>query len=357
MTRKKWVAYSGVSLIVCAGILTLHSCVHPPYKTPPVAFSGDSSAAKQTVVVPTLDTPMPKGKNVIWCSTVQLCWDGLKALPGIQLPNDTDAARRINAATMNPADLPPNEFYTAAGWVKDGIVQKIQTDMAAKFPQVKPNVGPSGPDLKALAYAYLAAKVKFATPYWDREKGDYFIDSAGNKTHVSSFGFYRYSDELNGKLSSQMNILYCTVSTYEFAVDLDVTSQPSQLILACVRPKETMAATWSDLKQKMTQRSDGMGPKSTLVVPNLNFKIQHRFKEFEKVPNLIIALQTIDFLLDKNGAAVDSQAVVQAQSKGVPCVGFEFTRPFLIVMRKRGTTEPYFVMWVDNAELLCKQGE
>jgi hypothetical protein len=33
---------------------------------------------------------------------------------------------------------------------------------------------------------------------------------------------------------------------------------------------------------------------------------------------------------------------------------FIFDRPFLIVVKKRGAEHPFFVMWVDNAELLCK---
>ena len=31
-----------------------------------------------------------------------------------------------------------------------------------------------------------------------------------------------------------------------------------------------------------------------------------------------------------------------------------FDGPFLILMRKRGSTRPYFAMWVDSAALLVK---
>jgi hypothetical protein len=34
---------------------------------------------------------------------------------------------------------------------------------------------------------------------------------------------------------------------------------------------------------------------------------------------------------------------------------FQFTRPFLIALRRRGREQPYFLMRVDNAELLCKE--
>jgi hypothetical protein len=48
-----------------------------PYAPPPVAFSGDSKDLPQSVVVPTLDTPMPEHKNVVWCGTLQLAWNRL----------------------------------------------------------------------------------------------------------------------------------------------------------------------------------------------------------------------------------------------------------------------------------------
>ena len=34
---------------------------------------------------------------------------------------------------------------------------------------------------------------------------------------------------------------------------------------------------------------------------------------------------------------------------------FRFHRPFLIYMKKRDADRPFFVMWVDNAELLVGQ--
>lgn len=32
-----------------------------------------------------------------------------------------------------------------------------------------------------------------------------------------------------------------------------------------------------------------------------------------------------------------------------------FNRPFLVYMQKRGAERPFFVMWVDNAELLVRK--
>ncbi len=71
---------------------------------------------------------------------------------------------------------------------------------------------------------------------------------------------------------------------------------------------------------------------------------------------MIEAFQAIQFRLDRSGAAVASEARMVAKTAAVRWPRqFLFTRPFLILMQKRGAANPFFVMWVDNAELLCKQ--
>jgi hypothetical protein len=65
-------------------------------------------------------------------------------------------------------------------------------------------------------------------------------------------------------------------------------------------------------------------------------------------------LQKIDFRLDRSGATIESSSILVAAKSAEPRSSFIFNRPFLIVMKKRGAQNPFFVMWVDNAELLCK---
>jgi hypothetical protein len=59
--------------------------------------------------------------------------------------------------------------------------------------------------------------------------------------------------------------------------------------------------------------------------------------------------QTIQFRLDRGGAELASESKVEVKP-GASL--FHFDRPFLLIMKKRGGKRPFFVMWVDNAELL-----
>jgi hypothetical protein len=67
---------------------------------------------------------------------------------------------------------------------------------------------------------------------------------------------------------------------------------------------------------------------------------------------IIEARQSIKFKLDRYGAALESEATIEASA--IPRY-FRFNRPFLVYMKKRDCEQPFFVMWVDNAELLNRK--
>jgi hypothetical protein len=94
----------------------------------------------------------------------------------------------------------------------------------------------------------------------------------------------------------------------------------------------------------------------------MHWQVEHHFKELE-FKTLIGSLQdglyfypafqSIDFRLDPVGASVSSSAHLATGSMHMPRQ-FEFNRPFLIYLKKRDAKHPFFVMWVDNAELMCR---
>jgi hypothetical protein len=68
---------------------------------------------------------------------------------------------------------------------------------------------------------------------------------------------------------------------------------------------------------------------------------------------LAIDEQGIAFAIDKGGVHLASEArVAAAKSKNAPSSRYHFDRPYLIVLQMKGATNPFFVMWVANAELM-----
>jgi hypothetical protein len=198
----------------------------------------------------------------------------------------------------------------------------------------------------------------------------------GKQTAVGSFGIRKKDDYAYHRLRRQVQVLYCPREAIwsekeipEFILDPCKTSQPYQIVLARVARKPTLADTLADIEQKMAAQPDPdrfqstMGPRDTLLVPNIAYRVSHRFKELEGNDKpflnpalrglyLTTALQTIQFHLDRSGAELSSESKLFVKP-GASL--FEFDRPFLVCMKKRGGKRPFFVMWVENAELLEKK--
>ena len=98
-----------------------------------------------------------------------------------------------------------------------------------------------------------------------------------------------------------------------------------------------------------------------LAIPNTSFNLSHEFAELQGIDktientvrfqgvNIAAARQSILFRLDRSGATVVSES--NAVALAVPRQ-FVVDRPFLIVMKRRSSSDPYLVVWIENAELL-----
>ena len=344
-------------------------------------FTGNSRSLKQTSVIPTLDSSCPKNRNVIWCSSFQLAWNRIKddviGAP-VEVVGAEELATRLNTAGQSEADMESDSFYAAAGRVEDGIISKIQKEMTEKFPahSVPDFSDIAGYPKGILAYSYLTANVPFKYPFRQVRKGFTFTDSEGIETEVGAFGVWGWNSLYN-KMRQQVEILYfyedrnatdSDLRIKEFAVDLCRHSEPYQVVAAVVEPKDSLAQTLdyvssqiNDFSQeKNYERINSLDDTDILEVPEMFWEIEHDFDELvgKTVANadpampIIEAKQRIKFKLDRCGAMLESEATIMAAA--IPRY-FIFNRPFLIYMKKRDCDQPFFVMWVDNAELLNRK--
>lgn len=97
----------------------------------------DSKSLQQTAVVATLDCPLPEHKNAIWCSTFQMAWDKFRQdIIGepIRVVGAEELAQRLNGTPFPTGDIEEKSYYAAAGFVKNGIIEQIQSQMKQRFP-------------------------------------------------------------------------------------------------------------------------------------------------------------------------------------------------------------------------------
>ena len=374
-------------LVVCLAIVVVLFFVLSPrpakYVPAPMTFDGDSKDLKQTQIAATLDTPLQKGKNVIWCASFLSAWKALQtelAAEPIELAGGDKLVDLLNDARDLRPDIPADCLYTAVGWNDKGIIKKIRTDLKHGFPESQP---PDFPDIEKnsfVAYSYLAANIKFSRPYFQNREPLVFTDDLGHKTNINSFGIRPEDEYAYFELRAQSRVLFRKGgprdSDLEFAIDLCASSSPSQVVVARIPRQKSLAAALARVKKGMAEseerkRNDPdlaailerVGPNDVLLVPDLFWRVSHRFTNLERRTfkntkllgqRLDHAQQDILFRLDRSGAELRAEAKLYC--KPVP-TRFVLDRPFLIYMKKRGAQSPYFLMWVDNAELLHKWPE
>ncbi len=353
-------AFVGLSGILV--LLWLNSTQDSSYA---LSFDGTSDQLKETVVVPTLDTPLPAGKSAIWCAAFQIAWNRLKsdlAKGPVQIQGAELVGRRLNQAEQSEVDLEPGSFYSAAGLVNDGIMDEIQAEMDRNFPKAR-KVDFHKSDLDfAVVFAYLQAEVMFTTPFEERE-GPIFFTNQEEKTLVTFFGISVKPGQK--ELRDQVEVLYFAQARDEYAVDLCKLSFPNQVVLASLPRGSTLGQTLADLDKKSSEFLAKKGNQTledseSLGVPNMHWRIDHHFKELEgpllnstlQGTGIADAVQVIEFKLDRKSSSLSGVGLAKM---ALGPRTFLFYRPFLIYMKKRGAKHPFFVMWVDNAELLIKR--
>ncbi len=343
----------------------------------------DSKNLKQTVVVATLDCPLPEHKNAIWCSTFQMAWDKFKQdVIGepIQIPEAQELSDRLNRSQFPTGSIEEKSYYATAGFVEDGIIEQVQKEMKRRFPSEPVPIFDArykaAPGVIA-AYAYLNVNIEFLCPYYTYLGLFQFSDSDGKQTGVTAF--CDHSAEYNNdavRVRSQVEVLYYesgrSPEDRQFAVDLSRQTQPYQVILARMPRCGTFGESVRTLRERTTAFEKNPGyetlrklqPDDTLVAPDVLYRLTHHFDDLlgkpfanPKWPDTFLfeAMQRIDFTLSRTGVVLKSESRLGAKSAakiGKPRL-LHFDRPFLICVQKREpNAAPFFLMWVDNAELM-----
>jgi hypothetical protein len=246
--------------------------------------------------------------------------------------------------------------------------------MSEKFPQdTMPPVESFPPGV--VVFGYVKADVRYEYAFLNNPEWLSFKGSDGRTVAIRSFGLpvKRHQDLVLGGTLSQIRALFRDGG--QFAVDLSYQSTPYQVLLAKMPRKSTLSATLMELNKKMAASQPfNLKSSATLLVPNVNWRVEHRFAELEGADKLFQNatmdpaeylsrfFQFVEFKMDRTGASVRSGAYIATDvlnghehEEDTNPDHYHFDRPFLIVMKKRDAKHPFFVMWVDNAELLCKR--
>jgi len=339
------------------------------------AFTGEgllrvkASELRATLVSAHLDVPIREGRNVLWCGTFQLAWNEACSSVGEDLRFDqaSPVVDALNKKSFTKADLDEGSYVALAGFVRDGIHKRIRGALEQKFEGLasaefipREAITPRPQDF--VAYAYLFKNLEFATPFERLERPIAF----GGK-NVSSFGMEEPKPD-RAEMYPQVLVLdYKDMD--DFVIELKTTSRGDRLILAKTRKGETLAATVGAVLQRASASPGRQaGPGDVLQVPRLNFDITRTYTELEgkllvprnqevaKDLGIVSAVQNTRFQMDERGVRLRSEShaafACSAEVKPQPRYIMIFDKPFLILLERAGAKSPYFVLWIDNPELL-----
>jgi len=329
----------------------------------------DASALKRTIVSPTLDAPISKGTNLLWCGTLQLAWNEARRLTGgdLQFQPGNPLVTALNKHEFTQDSLDESSYVAEAGYVKDNIQAQIRKAVAEKFhgifqPRFIPDKALTPHPQDLVAYACLYKNLSFAIPF---ERLDEALVFGG--TQVPAFGMGRYKASLE-KVFPQVLILDYQ-SKDNFVIELRTKSAGDRLILANIQPKSTLGDTIKSVSARIAQgRTETAVAGDLLVVPKMKLDLTREYSEIEgqvlipKAANvakdliLMSAVQNTAFEMNEKGVELKSEAHLSLscakQEEPVAKHAMIFDKPFLILMQRRDATMPYFALWVDNPEAL-----
>jgi hypothetical protein len=300
----------------------------------------DIDEFKKTEILPTLESPLSNGKNAIYCSTLLLAWDLIRT----ELKGDlgVDSIHHdlflLNKSTSFSKSLSKDE-YTSSVMVKKGILSvDVEFKKSLPFTEHLTDLGTS------LIF---------------------------NKSNVQSFGAQGGNE--------QVEILYYK-NDGDFIIKLKTKDDSNELILYRVDSTyQTLIQAIQSVNLKtiqgVSERFDdryygnySFNSGDNLIVPKIKFNIE---SYFPKMSNKIVynnkneltlmeMYQRTAFKLNEFGVEIEGEARVllgdtqmENQPKWKP-KNLIFDKPFILILRKRNTENPYFVMLVRNDELMMK---
>ncbi len=313
-----------------------------------------------TEVFATIDNAITKGTNLIWCATMQMAWDKLCNFIGEDILFDSSnfVAEALNKRHVTPNDLDDNTYVAIAG--ADGINTRREIDEAlqAKFDgAASPEILPE-PLNDLIAYSYLFVNLPFEWTF-ERHKTPFVFQGKKVKSFGINEGQLGHLTEIK---TIRQILVYDAQGEDDFIVELKTRKTKHHLILAKVPAESTLERTIASVQQRILSTKPGkLGANKSLIVPMLNFKILRDFHELTGKPlvvqnkqyngrQLILVQQLIRFKLNERGAILKSEAVDAFCFDEKPNLIFD--KPFLIMLQYEGAKNPYFAVWVDNAEIL-----
>jgi len=337
-------------------------------------------------ITPIVDCKITKGKNIIYCNSFELAWKRLCfdiTRGPVVLEKPPEYINFLNHGVSDEINLDPNHYVAQAGFINDGIVAKINDELKTKFGDIAPKITSDLPPDGIIAFAYLLKNIEFKYIFDDIAEPLQFKFSNGSHSNVAAFGLKKFNSKTSFEVNqrqakeSQVEVAYYDKNN-GFILRLYPSKIKSIITISTLPPLETLRKTYIQVNSIYTANEEKRHLElgDTFQIPKIDFKINHSYEELlgqhilndfpansDKCYFISKAMQYINFSLNEKGAKLESMAQID-HDRGlrdpIPPQDFIVNGPFIIYMTElfedqMGNGKPYFMMYVDNDELLVKK--
>lgn len=318
----------------------------------------ESKADSNLQIVTSLEDKI--GDNTAWCGTFNLIWNDLKndlAKQDIIFQSQPEVVKNLNKGTFNTSCLSEESYYKVYGTPTLALKEEIEKAIKKKFNETSDILddfdwGNHGPKDYFL-YCMLKKDFEFPNVFTELENGKF-----GNVENVKYFGIDSTTDE---QVRNQVQVLYYQ-SKEDFAVKL-LTKTNDEVIISRGNKEDNFRKIYEEIMEKQ-ENYDGdydFGESDILQIPNIKFDLKEEIDEVENQPfdfangdeyTIDMALQTIQFELDKKGGKIKSEAGMMLKEAAIllPEEPREFIvdDTFTIFLSEQGKELPYFAAKISD---------
>lgn len=298
--------------------------------------------------------------NYIWAGAMNLAWNELnenilhnKLNLSTNDPIVLQIVEKLNNPIFTKKDLDEKSYYIKSGYGQE-TVNTINIESRYKFPTK------SFEDLKLdlaatdiISYAYFLKETEYNSVF---EKGKVFFNSdrvqgffAANKSQKENVKVLRYEND------------------DKFIVRIQLKDENDYLIFAKGYPMNNPQVIADEINTFNNLILKSINLNDVFSAPLVTLSYHREYDELIAI-NLINKgfesyqiqkmFENIKFKMDEKGARVENEAViVLGKSVNIDLEKirkFELNKPFWIVMIRKGSSNPYFILGINNSELMEK---
>lgn len=312
----------------------------------PEVVSVDS--LKATDFIPTMESNLVGGKNLIYCPTLLYAWDEIRKVTGelkVQEDKDKRTIIQLNDSKAHENSLSSNEYRTEVEINGQEIIGKAEFNTELTF-----------------------------IPYLEKMDSPLIF----KQNNVNGFGMINW----NYEIAKQVNILYFKDNdNFVFKIN---PQQKDNEIFFIMGSEFNKAKTFSEISKKLKEHiligeneiKNNISPwkyflkeHESFAIPELAFNIEKSYNELvnqtlynDKNKYIIkISKQRNALLLNNKGGKIGSEAEIVLEAAKVSSTEEKIiekhlflNKTFYIIFKHNSKPNPYFCIKIDNDELMTK---